>query len=113
MVAAIGSVDPMPTRSYKWDAKEAMHAMHATCLGMLLFIDQNVYISSKRTMRGLMLCIKQVVLNAITQLFALGVFAYCQVCLISPFLRWPGFHFSMLTSPWEIEGWKAEQHTLK
>ena len=83
MVAAIGSVDPMPTRSYKWDAKEAMHAMHATCLGMLLFIDQNVYISSKRTMRGLMLCIKQVVLNAITQLFALGVFAYCQVCLIS------------------------------
>ena len=90
MVAAIGSVDPMPTRSYKWDAKEAMHAMHATCLGMLLFIDQNVYISSKRTMRGLMLCIKQVVLNAITQLFALGVFAYCQVGLI--YLAQPNGH---------------------
>ena len=84
MVAATGSVGPMPTRSYKWDAqkealrpitqksldaKEAMRAMYATCLGMLLFISKDVYIPIKRA-------ILQVVLNAITQLFALGVCAY-------------------------------------
>ena len=78
----------MPTRSYKWDAqkealrpitqksldvKEAMHAVHATCLGMLLCI--------KKVMHGLSLCIKQVVLNAIAQLIAHGVFAYCLIYL--------------------------------
>jgi hypothetical protein len=65
MVAATGSVDPMPTRSYKWDAKEGMYAIF---LGMLLYI--------KQVMRGLLLCIKRTVLNAIVQFFALGVFAH-------------------------------------
>ena len=49
MVAAIGC-DPMPTSSFKRDAKEAMRA---TCVGILLFT-------------------KSLVLNAITQFLAFG-----------------------------------------